>query len=219
VQPRRQVFHSLANQLRDLLPQQRRPRVQLLAWFVVGLMLAQTVSLPRIAAQVPLPASAPSTERRLRRWLANPAVTVAGVWAPLRRALLAPDAGQELTLVFDLSPHRAWGTLLVLGLVQGRRVLPLSWRVEPQQEAWSAPLAVLLPRLHGDPGGGPGTGRSDFARQCANVRVGGGGAAAQWAAGGGAGAIARWLRAAHRHASAGTARPASSRMPAGAMAG
>jgi hypothetical protein len=115
-----------------------------LAVLTLGVLWASHVALPRIAAVLPLGARDPSTERRLRRWLANPAVTLATLWRPLLPALLAGVAGQEVVFAFDLTPHGKRFTILSLGLVCHKRVLPLGWRLMPQQSAWPDPLPALL---------------------------------------------------------------------------
>jgi hypothetical protein len=102
------------------------------------------VTLARVAAALPLGVKPASTERRLQRWLANPAVSVEALWRPLRRNLLAGYRDQELTLVLDPTPYRGWGSLLCLGLVQRGRVLPLAWSLQPLRTPWAAPLPAVL---------------------------------------------------------------------------
>lgn len=145
MQSRRQLLHIWQGQLRTLLPRVRATRVANLALLVLGLLWAGTVSLPAIAASLPLLASDPSLERRLRRWLANTAVIVGEVWTPLLPVLLAGKAGQEVVLVFDPTPQNDHATILVLGIVDHRRVLPVAWRVVPQQDGpWPEPQNAYL---------------------------------------------------------------------------
>lgn len=144
MQTRLRLLHAWTRQMQALLPAARVTRVRTLAMLTLGLLWASHVALPRIAATVPLAARDPSTERRLRRWLANPAVTLATLWQPLVPLLLAGVAGPEVVVAFDLTPHGKRFTLLSLGLVCHKRVLPLGWRVMPQQTAWSDPLPDLL---------------------------------------------------------------------------
>jgi DDE family transposase len=144
MQTRRRLLHAWTRQVRALLPAARATRVATLALLTLGLLWAQHVALPRIAAAVPLGARDPSTERRLRRWLANPAVTLATLWTPLLPSLLAGIAGPEVVFAFDLTPHGQRFTILSLGLVCHKRVLPLGWRIMPQQTAWPEPLPDLL---------------------------------------------------------------------------
>lgn len=142
--PRLRLLHSFTAQLEHLLPDVRVTQVRPLALLVLGLLWAGTVSLPRIAASLPLPATVPSSERRLRRWLANPAVAVNRLWAALLPSLLAGLTRREVTLVFDPTAQGGRATLLVLGVVDRRRVLPLSWRVLPQHDPWPQPQTLYL---------------------------------------------------------------------------
>ena len=105
------------------------------------------MTLGKVAAAVPLGASDPSTERRLQRFLTNPAVSGAGLWQPLLPVLLAALGRRELVLVFDPTPYRDCATILCLGVVVRRRVLPLAWRVMPQQTDWPERLRDVLERL------------------------------------------------------------------------
>lgn len=142
-----QVWHDWTVQLRALLPALRITQVRLLALFVVGMSEAGTVRLHQVAAALPLPVRVPSTERRLGRFLANAAISGERVWQPLLPVLLAPWAGQAVTLVFDPTPLGKTWTVLWVGIVCHRRVLPLAWRLVPQQTAWPDRLAGLLPGL------------------------------------------------------------------------
>lgn len=136
MQTRLRLLHTWQRQLRLLLPTVRATRVAVLALLSLGILWAGAVGLPRVAAALPLPVADPSTERRLRRWLANPGVVVRELWAPLLPRLLADKRGQEVLLVFDPTPQNAAATVLVLGVVDHKRVLPVAWRVVPQQEPW-----------------------------------------------------------------------------------
>lgn len=139
------VLHTVAAQLRQLLPAVRATRITPLALLVLGLLWAGTVSLPRIAASLPLAARLPSRERRLRRWLANGQVAVGPLWRQLLPPLLADRAGQGLVFVFDPTPYRTRATILTLGLLVRHRVLPVAWRVVPQQDQpWPARQATYV---------------------------------------------------------------------------
>jgi hypothetical protein len=131
-------------QVEALLPEERVSRVQVLALFTLGMLWAGTVRLNQVAAVVPLGVRVSSTERRLGRFLANPLVTLETLWQPLLPVLLAPWAGQEITLVFDPTPLGSHWTVLWVGIAHHRRVLPLAWRLVPQQTDWPETLGPLL---------------------------------------------------------------------------
>jgi hypothetical protein len=136
MQTRVRLLHTWQRQVQTLLPTVRATRAKVLAVLVLGLLWAGTVSLPRVAAALPVAATDPSLERRLRRWLANPGVVVGELWAPLLPVLLASQAGQEVVLVVDPTPQNDLATILSLGIVVHQRVLPVAWRVVPQQTPW-----------------------------------------------------------------------------------
>lgn len=144
VSSRCQLLHAWMTQVSTLLPAERVTRCRVLALFSLGMIWAGTVRLHQVATTLPLAVRVPSVERRLRYFLANPRVTVAGLWRPLLPVLLAPWAGREVLLVLDPTPHQTRWTVVWIGIVVHRRVLPVSWRVVPQHDAWPAPLGLLL---------------------------------------------------------------------------
>jgi hypothetical protein len=130
-----------------LLPGVRVTRCRVLALFAAGVLVANSVTLLKVAAALPLPASDPSTERRLKRFLTNPAVGLETLWQPLLPVLLRSLGQRELILVFDPTPYREDATILVVGVLCRHRVLPLVWRVMPQQVEWPQRLREVLPPL------------------------------------------------------------------------
>lgn len=144
---RLQVWHAFDRQLSILLPDVHRARLHVLALLTLGMLWAETVTLPRIARTLPLGVKRVSTEKRLARFLRNPKVDADALWRGLLPHLLADRAGAPLTLVFDPTPHTGRFTILVLGLLDHSRVLPLAWRIVPQQRAWDVDQIVSLTAL------------------------------------------------------------------------
>lgn len=144
---RRGLLHEWTDRLHALLPGVRITQVRLLALLSLGMLWAGTVRINQVAAAVPLRVRVSSTERRLRRFLANSACSVERLWVPLLPRLLARWAGQEVLLVCDPTPYRERFTVLWVGVVVHRRVLPLTWTIVPQQDPWPDRLQVLLPAL------------------------------------------------------------------------
>lgn len=144
---RLQVWHAFDTQLQAILPGVNRARLHVLALLTLGLLWAETATLPRVARTLPLAVKRASTQRRLARFLANPKVDADALWGGLLPHLLADRAGAALTLVFDPTPHTDRFTVLVLGLLDHSRVLPLAWRIVPQQTAWDAEQIVYLTAL------------------------------------------------------------------------
>lgn len=125
---RRQLLQSWTTQLQGLVPIERITRLRTWAHLSLGLMWCGQIALLTIAATVPGSATDPSRVRRFRRWLANPQVNV-------------------VRLVFDPTPQAGHATLLIVGIVVHKRILPLAWTAVPQQKRWPAPQIVLLRAL------------------------------------------------------------------------
>jgi hypothetical protein len=147
VSSRMEVLHGWIRQLEALVPAARVTRVRGLALLAAGVLWAGSVTLPKVAAALPLATRDPSIERRLRRFLSNDEVRVETLWQPLLPALLASLGGGELCFVFDPTPYRDQATILCLGVVCRGRILPVAWRVMPQQTAWSQRLEAVLDAL------------------------------------------------------------------------
>jgi hypothetical protein len=147
MQTRWRLLHAWTRQMQVLLPDIHATRVATVALFAAGILWAGQVTLLRVAAVLPVAARDPSTERRLRRFLANPRVRVATLWEPLLPTLLAGLGRQTLVFVFDPTPYRTCATILCLGVVWRGRILPVAWEVMPQQTAWPEPLVPVLERL------------------------------------------------------------------------
>lgn len=148
---RARLLHAWTQQVTTLLAGVRGVRVtsaRTLAAFSLGLSWAGLVTLGRIADALPgsgrRAVRTASTERRLRRFLANPRIDPPDLWAPLLRGLLPRVVGPEATLIFDPTPHRGHATVLMLSVVVHKRALPLAWRVVPQQTAWPERLGPLF---------------------------------------------------------------------------
>ncbi len=142
--PRCRLLHTWSADLLQLLPDVRVTQVRPLALFVLGMLWAGRVSLRSIAAALPLAVADASSERRLHRWLRNERVSVAVLWRGLLPALLASRRGQPLLLVLDPTPHNGDATILCLGLVCRRRILPVAWRVVVQKSPWPQPQITYL---------------------------------------------------------------------------
>ena len=142
------VLHAWIAQLHALLPEARVTRVRGLALFSVGMIWAGTVRVNRVAAALPLGVRVPSTERRLRRFLANPArdrrdVVAAAAAAPAG-ALGGPGGGAGLRS--DAPSRRAgrccgWASSSIAACCRCAG----GWC--PSRSSWPETLAALLPAL------------------------------------------------------------------------
>lgn len=142
---RQQLLHRWTTQLQGLVPIARITRLRTWAQLSLGLLWCGQIALLKIAATVPGAATDPSRVRAFRRWLANPKVQVDRLWPPVLRPLLA--GRREVRLVFDPTPQAGHATLLLVGIVVHKRILPVAWRAVPQQTRWPERQIVLLRAL------------------------------------------------------------------------
>lgn len=111
-----------------------------LALLVLGIILSESVVLQRIAESVQQAGSSeakmPSIERRLARFVANERIEVSKIWKQLVAQFLPYFGKQRLWFVLDCTPIDDRACIVYLGLLVHSRVLPVAWRVMPNQESW-----------------------------------------------------------------------------------
>src|SRR5258706_397593 len=132
------LWRQWSAQLRAFLPEIHGHRSKTLAFCVLGVVLAGTTRLPKVAeALVGISAAkTPSIERRLSRFLANPQVAVVPVWTQLLGQFLRCWRERRLVFVLDATSVGDRATVLYLGLLVHSRLLPVSWQVLPVHETW-----------------------------------------------------------------------------------
>jgi hypothetical protein len=132
------LWRQWSGQLRAFLPELHGHRTKTLAFCVVGVVLAGTVRLPRVAEALGgvSAAKTPSIERRLTRFLANQQVTVLPLWTHLLGQFLTFWRDRRLVFVLDATALDDRATVLYLGLLVQSRLLPISWQVLPGHQKW-----------------------------------------------------------------------------------
>lgn len=144
---RQRLLHDWLAQVGALLPGVHVQRARVLALFAAGLIWSGSVTLLKVAEALPLASTDLSTEGRLRRWLKHGRVDPRALWSAMLPSLLASRAGQELTLVLDPTPQNGRFSILQLGIVCRRRVLPVAWRVVEQHAPWPHPQIAYFREL------------------------------------------------------------------------
>lgn len=118
-----------------------------LAWMVSGLLLSQRSTLaawvPHIHSAATL---AQSTERRVRRWLENPAIDCGSIYGPLVTHALRDWGGQTLILAMDTSVLFETFCLIRISVLFRGRAVPLVSHVLEHSSA-QVSTAHLLPVL------------------------------------------------------------------------
>lgn len=132
------LWRQWSGQLRACLPDVHGHRSKTLAFFVLGVVLAGSTRLPRVAeALVGVSAAkTPSIERRLARLLANQQLAVVVVWTHLLGQFLRFWRDRRLVFVLDATSLDDRATVLYLGLLVHSRLLPVSWQALPMHEPW-----------------------------------------------------------------------------------
>lgn len=134
------LLKQWTEQVKELFPNLHGHQQKSLAFAVLGMVLAGHAVLQRMAEEISLQevsqATMPSIERRLQRLIANERIDVAACWQSFLEQVLPFWQSKEVVLVLDCTPYGQTFTLVYLGLLVHRRVLPLAWKIMPQQETW-----------------------------------------------------------------------------------
>ncbi|MFB9995018.1 transposase [Deinococcus oregonensis] len=130
--------HSLWNDTRN---------ARTLAWMVTGLVLSQRPSLPAWLPHIHSRATfAQSTERRVRRWLENPAIHPVSIYGPLVTRALRDWGEHTLVLALDTSMLFEKFCLIRVSVLFRGRAVPLVSHVLEHSSA-QVSTAHLLPVL------------------------------------------------------------------------
>lgn len=145
------LWQGWKRQVKELFPRLHGHQKTGLALLVIGIVLAGSAVLQRVAEELSgrgrSLAKMTSIERRLVRLIANDRIVVSQVWADFLAQVLPFWRGKELSFVLDATPFREDATIVYVGLLAHRRVLPLAWAVMPAQEQWQERQWVIVARL------------------------------------------------------------------------
>lgn len=124
-----QLYHTLMQQITQIIPKERITRRRVLAWLMTCLFLGRNPHAARLGNKIPGKAKKPSKAERLRRWLSNKAVRVRDWYEPVARQLIeqATASGQPLRLIVDGTKIGSNHQLLMVAIAYRRRALPLAW--------------------------------------------------------------------------------------------
>ncbi len=123
------LYDTLFSVVRKAQPHEDARRLRVFVWAVVGLLIEKTISLPLIALAIVSTAQAASRVRRVRRFLANPHVSVRAYYDVLIRGALADWAGEKMALILDTTTVAGRLCILRVSLVYRGRAIPLAWQV------------------------------------------------------------------------------------------
>ena len=126
----RVIGYQMQARLRTILPCFHKAHLANLSLMVVGMVFAQSVSLPAVARYMPLSCiQLEGRVQRLERLLTCPSLVALDVLEPLVRRLLGWLARRQsrLVIVMDRSLIRNDFNFLYVALAYGRRSLTLGW--------------------------------------------------------------------------------------------
>jgi hypothetical protein len=134
------LLKQWTHQVKELFPKLHGHQQKSLAFAVLGMVLAGHAVLQKMAEEMSLQelseAKMPSIERRMPRLIANERIDVSLCWKAFLEQVLPYWQTKEVVLVLDCTPFGETFTIVYLGLLVHRRVLPLAWKIMPQQTTW-----------------------------------------------------------------------------------
>lgn len=142
-----QTYHQLTTQLSERLPNASKHQVRNQALVTQALAYSPNCHLPTLATLLPITGQRESLVQRIRRWLANGAVTQQRCYIPLVRQLFAHWSGAEVSLVLDRTDIEDRWSLLMLAAAFEHRALPLAWSLLPYGGTSAEIQIALLERV------------------------------------------------------------------------
>lgn len=134
------LLEQWTRQVKEIFPQLHGHQQKSLAFAVLGIALSGQGVLQRLAEEMSLlelsEATMPSIERRLQRLIENERIDPMECWQAFLTQILPYWQNKEVILVLDCTPYGDDFTIVYLGLMVHRRVLPLAWKIMPQQTEW-----------------------------------------------------------------------------------
>lgn len=136
-------------QVKSFFPKMHGHQQKTLAFFLIGVMRAGSIVLPRIAEALleESTAKTASIERRLERFLSNNRFPTEEAWSAVLATVLPHFQTAPIRLVIDLTNYEDDAQLVYIGLLQHSRVLPLVWRVMPGNTKWDERLWEIVDQL------------------------------------------------------------------------
>src|SRR5437764_9835232 len=145
------LWTNWQEQLQELLTGIHGHQKKTLAFFVLGIVLAGSAVLQRVAETLSergiSEAKMTSIERRLARFIANERIVVPQVWKLFLAQVLPYFRGKKLYFVLDLTPFQDELSIVYIGLLVHSRFLPVAWAVIPAYTKWEEGQWQIVARL------------------------------------------------------------------------
>jgi hypothetical protein len=145
------VLSQWMQQVKQIWKGMHQYRQESLALAVLGIVLAGQAVMQRVAEilheRLSDPCKVSSYERRLQRLIDNEDVPVTECWEQfLQHTLPFWDKGRAI-LVLDCTPYNDRFTIVFVGILVQKRLLPLAWEIMPQTQEWDEGQWQIVERL------------------------------------------------------------------------
>jgi hypothetical protein len=124
-----------------------------LALAVLGIVLAGNAVMQRVAEtlheRLSNPSKVSSYERQMQRLIDNEKINVTTYWQRFLQHALPYWDKRGATLVLDCTPYNENFTIVFVGILVQKRLLPLAWEIMPQAEKWEEGQWEIVDRLFG----------------------------------------------------------------------
>lgn len=145
------VLAQWSQQVKHIWSELHQYQQQGIALAILGIVLAGNAVMQRVAEVLQERLSGwckvSSYERRLQRLIANERLSVSDCWHRFLEHSLPFWQQRQVTLVLDCTPYHQQFTMVFVGLLVQRRLLPLAWELTPQTESWDERLWPIVERL------------------------------------------------------------------------
>lgn len=126
-------------------------RQESLAIAVLGIVLAGNAVMQQVAEilheRLSGRCKVSSYERRLQRLIDNEEICVNAYWERFLQHTVPFWDTRRATLVLDCTPYNQSFTMIFVGILVQKRLLPLAWKLEPQTETWEERQWQIVARL------------------------------------------------------------------------
>ncbi len=138
-------------QVKEIFPHLHGHQQKGLAFAVLGMALTGEGVLQRMAEEISSlelsEATMPSIERRLQRLIENQRIESGECWQAFLAHITPFWKNKQVILVLDCTPYNDDFTIVYLGLMVHHRILPLAWKIMPQQTTWEQGQWELVGKL------------------------------------------------------------------------
>lgn len=144
------LHQQLLQELKQMGVVASKPELANLAFFCQALAFSPNAHLANLALNLPLDAQRENLIQRLRRFLKDDTLSPGSLYRPIRQHLFAHWTLREVPLVMDRTDIEDRWSLLMLGAVYKKRLLPLCWQTLPYGSSSAAEQMALLWQVQKD---------------------------------------------------------------------